>query len=377
MKKILHKWIERYFGTEESLLLTLILVVSVIVFATLGAVLGPVFAAIILSFLLQGVVNALVRYGVPRALALISTYLLFVAGFVSVIVGLIPIIGRQTSLLIGELPNMIGRLREIAVALPERYAEYVSPEQFQLITERLSEEAGGLVEQALSFSISSFPGIIGLMIYLVLVPLLVLFMLKDKDQLLLFLTSLLPEERSVMRTIWNEMDMQFTNYVLGKAIEILIVGLVSYGAFLVLGVDYAALLALLVGLSVLVPYIGATVVTIPVLLVGYMQWGFGSELFWLFGVYGVIQFLDGNVLIPVLFSEVVNLHPVFIIVSVLFFGGIWGFWGVFFAIPLATLVKAVFNAWPRRAQQEMDLQPPLDLTAGSGGGQDNNSSLSG
>jgi len=99
------------------------------------------------------------------------------------------------------------------------------------------------------------------------------------------------------------------------------------------------------------------------LLVGYMQWGFSNEFFWLFGVYGVIQFLDGNVLIPVLFSEVVNLHPVFIIISVLLFGGIWGFWGVFFAIPLATLVKAVFNAWPRKAQREMEFQPPLDLSA--------------
>jgi len=57
--------------------------------------------------------------------------------------------------------------------------------------------------------------------------------------------------------------------------------------------------------------------------------------------------LDGNVLVPLLFSEAVNLHPVAIIVAVLFFGGLWGFWGVFFAIPLATLVKAVFNAWPR------------------------------
>ena len=73
------------------------------------------------------------------------------------IVGLIPIIGRQTSLLIGELPKMISGLRDLAVALPERYAEYVSPEQFQSITERLSEEVGRLLEQALSFSISSFP----------------------------------------------------------------------------------------------------------------------------------------------------------------------------------------------------------------------------
>lgn len=366
MKKIFHKWIEQYLGTEEALLLTIILIVSLVIFATLGAVLGPVFAALILTFLLQGVVNTLVRHGVPRTLALISTYLLFVAGFVSVLVGLIPIIGRQTSLLVAEIPKMIGRFREIVAALPERYADYVSPEQIQSITERLTAEVGNWVEQALTFSISSFPSLIGVMIYLVLVPLLVLFMLKDKDELLLFLSNLLPEERSVMKAIWNEMDMQFANYVRGKAIEILIVGLVSYAVFLWLGVNYAALLALLVGLSVLVPYIGATVVTLPVLLVGYMQWGFTNDFFWLFGAYGVIQFLDGNLLVPLLFSEVVNLHPVFIIVSVLLFGGIWGFWGVFFAIPLATLVKAVYNAWPRRAQQELSLQPPLDLNGDSG-----------
>ena len=151
-----------------------------------------------------------------------------------------------------------------------------------------------------------------------------------------------------MTAIWSEMDMQFANYVRGKAIEILIVGLASLLAFLILGLNYAALLALLVGLSVLIPYIGATVVTVPVLLVAYMQWGWGLDFFWLFMVYGVIQFIDGNLLVPLLFSEVVNLHPVSIIVAVLLFGGIWGFWGVFFAIPLATLVKAVFNAWPRK-----------------------------
>lgn len=63
--------------------------------------------------------------------------------------------------------------------------------------------------------------------------------------------------------------------------------------------------------------------------------------------YGIIQALDGNVLVPFLFSEVVNLHPVAIIVAVLFFGGLWGLWGVFFAIPLATLIKALLSAWPR------------------------------
>jgi putative permease len=96
-----------------------------------------------------------------------------------------------------------------------------------------------------------------------------------------------------------------------------------------------------------VPYIGAVVVTVPVILVAWFQWGWSPEFIWLGVAYTVVQALDGNILVPLLFSEVVNLHPVAIIVAVLVFGGLWGFWGVFFAIPLATLVHAILIAWPR------------------------------
>ena len=356
MKQVFKKWQEQYFGNEEAVLLALMLAVLLVVASTLGAVLGPVFTAMILAFLLQGLVNSLSRRGVPMGLAITIAFTLFFVGFVSVLVVLIPIVGRQTSLFVSELPNMLGRLREMLVSLPEKYAEYVSPEQFRIIVARASEEAAGLAEQILSLSLSSFPGLFGVLLYLFLVPMLVFFMLKDKDILISFVSNLLPRERSVMTRIWSEMDMQFANYIRGKAIEILIVGAVSYVAFLILGLNYAALLALLVGLSVLIPYIGATVVTLPVLLVGYMQWGYSADFLWLFLVYGVIQFLDGNLLVPLLFSEVVNLHPVAIIVAVLFFGGIWGFWGVFFAIPLATLVKAVYNAWPRKEFVEQEAE---------------------
>jgi putative permease len=159
-----------------------------------------------------------------------------------------------------------------------------------------------------------------------------------------------------MRVVWTEMNQQIANYIRGKAVEILIVGAVTYISFAVLGVNYAALLAVLVGLSVLVPYIGATVVTIPVALIGLFQWGLGNEFMVLMIVYAVIQALDGNVLVPILFSEAVNLHPVAIIAAVLIFGGLWGFWGVFFAIPLATLFKAVLYAWPRGLEAAHDAQ---------------------
>ncbi len=200
---------------------------------------------------------------------------------------------------------------------------------------------------ALSFSLSKLPGALGLLIYLILVPILIFFFLKDKDQLLSWIGSLLPSRRRLINQVADEMNDQIANYIRGKAIEIAIVGAVSFVTFAVLRLNYSALLALMVGLSVVIPYIGATVVTIPVAIIGFFQWGFGNEFLILMVVYGVIQALDGNVLVPLLFSETVNLHPVAIIIAVLVFGGLWGFWGVFFAIPLATLLKAVMNAWPK------------------------------
>jgi putative permease len=156
------------------------------------------------------------------------------------------------------------------------------------------------------------------------------------------------------------MDQQIGNYVRGKIIEIFIVGAVTYVVFVAMGVNYAMLLGVLVGLSVIIPYIGAAVVTIPVAMIGYFQWGWSSEFAYLMLAYGVIQAVDGNVLVPLLFSEAVNLHPVAIIGAVLFFGGLWGLWGVFFAIPLATLVKAVLNAWPRQPSDDTE---PADEAA--------------
>ncbi|MDX1573118.1 MAG: AI-2E family transporter, partial [Methylophaga sp.] len=104
--------------------------------------------------------------------------------------------------------------------------------------------------------------------------------------------------------------------------------------------------------SVLIPFIGAAVATLPVAAVAGFHFGMTEQFVYVLVAYGILQALDGNVLVPLLFSEAVNLHPVSIILAVLFFGGIWGVWGVFFAIPLATLLKALVFAWPRGMKQQ-------------------------
>jgi len=200
----------------------------------------------------------------------------------------------------------------------------------------------------LTASLASIPSLIVIVVYLILVPIMVFFFLKDHQLIVNYVTSFLPDKRKVLQTVWYEVDEQIGNYVRGKVAEVFIVGIVTYITFYFLHLQYAMLLSVLVGLSVLVPYVGAVVVTIPVVIVAFFQWGLETQFVYVLIAYGIIQAIDGNVLVPLLFSEAVNLHPVAIIIAILVFGGLWGFWGVFFAIPLATLVKALLVAWPKR-----------------------------
>jgi putative permease len=156
----------------------------------------------------------------------------------------------------------------------------------------------------------------------------------------------LPKKRGFMNSVFSEMNDQLYNYVTGKVIEMSIVALCSYILFALFGLPYAVLIAILVGLSVIIPFFGAILVTIPVAFLGLYEWGLNSQFLWFMSSYLLIQVLDGNVLVPFLFSTRNNLHPAVIIIAILFFGGIWGFWGLFFAIPLATFIKAIANSWP-------------------------------
>lgn len=347
MISVIRNWFERYFSDPQAVLLAILLLVGFGIVLTLGSMLTPVLASLVVAYLLEGPVHKMERHRVPRFAAVAVVYLLFLAALLLLMFGLMPLLSRQVTQLVQELPNMVAEGRKLLLQLPDRYPTLVSTDQVNEITGRLKNELGALGQQVVSFSISSIPGLITLLVYLILLPLLVFFFLKDKRLLVGWFTGYLPRERILATRVWREMDVQIGNYVRGKFWEILIVGAVTYVTFQFMGLNYAPLLAVVVGLSVIIPYIGATVVTFPVALVAFFQWGWGEQFAWLVFAYLVIQALDGNVLVPLLFSEAVNLHPIAIIVAVLVFGGLWGFWGVFFAIPLATLVKVLLVSWPR------------------------------
>ena len=341
------RWFQRNFSNPEVIILLSFLVGGVAFFYFFGKMLAPAVVALVISYLLNGLVRRLNRLGLPRIVSVMLVFLVFITLLLFLLFGLIPLLTRQLSQLIQQIPNYIAQGQEKLQRLPELYPEYIRQDQLNEVIARLGAEFAGGGQEILAWSLSSVMGLVSLLVFLVLVPILVFFMLKDRHQIIDWFRSYMPGNHNLVSSVWHEVDDQIGNYVRGKTLEILIVGIVSYIVFLTLGLQYAALLATIVGFSVLIPYIGAAVVTVPVSLVAFFQFGWGWDFAAVFIAYGVIQAIDGNILVPVLFSEVVNLHPVAIIVAILIFGGLWGFWGIFFAIPLATLVSAILSAWPR------------------------------
>lgn len=350
--RLIYEWFKQTFSDPQLVVLMLLLVGGFAVIITMGDMLAPLLAALVIAYLLEGLVGLMERWGMPRMVAVLIVFSLFMVALALIIFALMPLLYKQVTELLQQLPRMLAQGQQALMALPEKYPELVSPEQINNIINALGSELGNVGQRILSASLSSVVGLIAILVYLVLLPLLVFFFLKDKRLIVDWITDRLPSERLIAINVWKEVDGQIANYVRGKFWEIIIVWSASLLTFIFLDLQYAMLLALLVGLSVIVPYIGATVVTFPVLLVGWFQWGWGADLGWLALAYLIIQALDGNVLVPLLFSEVVSLHPVAIILAILVFGGFWGFWGVFFAIPLATLVNAVIQAWPTRMRLE-------------------------
>lgn len=346
MPNVFRKWYENRFHDEEAILLLFILCLGVALILFFGEIFTPVIAALVLAFLLQGVVNQLVRHKVPHLLAVVVAFVLLLFLEVTSVGILSTLVLGQLDNFINELPKIIALLQERLLTLPEKYPTVVSQAQVDEWLTSLNREIAGFGQWVVTFSQSKIPNLINFLVYLILVPVLVFFFLKDKAKILAWFGRLLPDKRPLLKQVWNDMNGQMANYVRGKFIEIFVVGVCSYVVFTWFELRYSALLAIVVGLSVIVPYVGAFLVTIPVALVAYLQWGWGPDFIKVFIAYLVIQLLDGNVLVPWLFSEAVNLHPVAILFAIMFFGGIWGLWGVFFAIPLATLINAVLTAWP-------------------------------
>ena len=341
MQSLFNKFLKRFFSNEESVYFAILLVFSFLFVIFFGNVLLPVIISIVIAFLLNGLMTTLIKINMSQRLSLLLTLIVFFGCYFSLFLAL-PSIGTEINNLLQNLPSIVSSFQQTLVEMNN----YFSEEDLDLIFANLSNQINTLLSSALGQLAGTISLMFNAILYAIMIPLMVFFFLKDKKELLPIASFVLPKENGFMQSVFSEMNDQLFNYVTGKFLEMIIVASASYALFALLGLPYAVLTAILVGLSVIIPIFGAILVTIPVVLIGLYEWGITENFYWLLGLYLLIQILDGNVLVPILFSTRNNLHPAVIIIAILFFGGIWGFWGLFFAIPLATFIKAIINSWP-------------------------------
>ncbi|MEW9809775.1 MAG: AI-2E family transporter [Candidatus Symbiodolus clandestinus] len=344
MFEMLQRCYQRHFSNPSLSALTILLLLGVASLYFFSSLLAPFCTALILAYLLEWPIALLQRFSIPRGVAVLTVLVLSLSLLALLFLGLLPQLGQQGIHLLHDLPRMLSSLHNFVLTRPY-YTTLVEFGIIDTVTSQLPTKLLTLGSSLVKHSVISLLTIIKLSVYLILMPLMLFFMLKDKQQLLLSAQQLLPKHRQLINAVWQMVNRQVARYIGGKLLEMLLVTLATYGLFALFQLHYALLLSIPVGISVLIPYVGVLLATLPVASVALFQWGLSSHCGYFMGLYMVIQILDANLLVPLLFSEALKLHPLVIILASLFFGSLWGFWGLFFAIPLAILLKALFSVW--------------------------------
>ena len=336
----------RIFSNEETVMFSLIILSTLILFSLFIEVLTPFIISIVVAYLLVGLQKKIETYGVAQPVSTIIAFSVFIIIGAAMFTWLIPLLYVQLQSFVLDIPRLFNEFLNFVSTIPAAFPDLVNSDQISVFFQAVSSELSSITQNIVKSSISGIQSTITVLLYIILFPILVYFFLFDRKNIIEGCLRIIPGDRAMLSQVWSEMDIQLSNYVRGKVLEIFIVGIAAAILFASFGLNYGALLAVLVGLSVLIPYVGAFSITIPIVIIGLLQFGLGTQFYLLIGLYLLLQFLDGNLLVPIIFSEAVKLHPIVIILAVFIFGSLFGFWGVFFSIPLATFIKAVWNAWP-------------------------------
>lgn len=327
----------------------------------------PVFAiAIALAFLMDPPVTALQRRGVPRLAGILVMYLTVVVAVVGLGWLLLPPLFDQFRLFLEELPTLVAQIVAWEEGIVAWLAGLPLPdpvrEALDSIIENGQEALVQLLESIVGPLVSVIARTAGFVIGLVVVPVWLLYVLKDRERLPDGLLGLLPAGWRPDATH----AMRLTTSVIGRWIRgQLLLGAVIFVATLIglmllaaIGfrefADFAILLALVAGILELVPIIGPIIAAIPAILIG-ASISPGAALAAV-ALYTVIQQLENHLLVPKVMGDAVDLHPAVVIVALIVSGTLFGLWGAILAAPVVALGRDLY----RYAFRRLEGGPPDD-----------------
>jgi predicted PurR-regulated permease PerM len=308
-------------------------------FNFLKAVLGPFFIAMVISYLLNPIVNLLSQRGMSRSMAVLLIYTLFISSIVILIINTVPLLELQLNELAEHLPEWNSRLQ----AMIREYNDH-GKEMLPMSIQAGVDKALKKLEQGISNHVGNMMSGIGStlnqLLLVLIIPFLAFYMMKDIKVIERSFMTLFPRSRrrELVRLL-REMDHALGNYIRGQLIVCGVVGLLAYIGYLIIGLPYALLLALVVAVFNVIPYLGPIFGAIPAVFVALTQ--SASMIAGVMVVNLVVQMLEGNVISPQIVGRTLHMHPLFIIFALLVGGEIGGIWGLILAVPFFAMAKVV------------------------------------
>ena len=346
--KAIKQFFLKYFDATENILLPCLIVISFFALRAFGAILTPLLISLMLACFFDGFVNVLSKkFHCPRLWMLTILFILVLSTLIFSMISLIPLLYAQIAQFIQQIPNNLVKLDNYLHSLPTRYPEFIS----ESIINKITNTAGYSLDVLPPFDkvwlkfLDSISYMTEAVIYMVLVPLITFMLLKDKSQFKQKIARRIPKPEGVILVTWQQIKIKLGQYLRGILIEFLIVSILYALVFSFFKLNYALVLAILAGLAVFIPIFGTLIMTLPVVIIALIQYGFSSIFLLLIVAYIVIHLIDAYLLAPFLFSKTLHLHPLVIIIALLFFGGVWGIWGLILAVPLATFIDIVINTY--------------------------------
>lgn len=307
-------------------------------------ILLPFVAGLMLAYLLDPLADRLERLGIGRLGASLLILLISILAFGLVLLLIMPVVGRQLTILSGDLPGYVARLQAFIV---DRAGPLVERLGGRDAINDLQSSVGDLVGQGTSWLIgflkslwSGSQAIVGAISIFVVTPVVAFYLLLDWDRMVATVDRCVPpRHRTTVRGLALEIDRAIAGFVRGQAAVCCLLGTFYAVGLSLVGLNFAILIGLASGLLTFIPYVGSFTGLILSLGVALVQfWPDWSMILVTLGVFAAGQFLEGNIVSPKLVGEAVGLHPVWIMFALFAFGSLFGFVGLLIAVPLAAAI---------------------------------------
>lgn len=301
----------------------------------LGAVLLPFLVGGAVAYFLDPVADRLERLGLSR---LAATAVITMGAFLLVlliVLAVIPVLVQQLTALINAAPAISARLEAFMVSRFPELTDSTSVMRTTLAQIAQAIQArGGAVAQGL---ITSLFSVVSWLLFIVVVPVVAFYLLMDWDHMVARIDELLPRDHApVIRRLAREIDTVLAGFVRGQVTVCLLLGIYYATALMLAGLQFGLIIGAIAGAVTVIPYIGAMIGgALAIGLAFYQFWGDWVAIGIVVAIFAFGQFMEGNVVTPRLVGKSIGLHPVWLILALSVFGGLFGIAGMLVAVPLS------------------------------------------